>query len=333
MEQRQTKEEEIQQITEISGVSRSTIFRYLAGKKIRYSSQQGIEQALQQIKQQHASSHTSEDNMQQTASTTEIIVSINTSTFDQFQGNSEALSGIIEESGRQNVRIRLERDMKSDSLGSGVIILGKHDPEETEECEMLRSSGIPFVVINRMIEEKHTSYVASNVEACGYDVCMHLISQGCKRILFWGEQETRVSRDKFKGYCRALQDSGIAFDQSLVFSNTTPLAEMFRKISGISPRPDAFMSMDDETATVAIRLAVENNLRIPQDIAISGMNDLGSSKSIIPSLTSVRIPFRKLGTLALQTLLRNISDPDMMAEKITVRHELIVRDSTRRNRE
>jgi len=329
MDQRQTKEDEIQRIVQLSGISRSTIFRYFAGKRIRFSSQQSIEEALLEIKKENSIS-TGRADLSETENTKEVVVSINSSTFDQFQGNSEALSGIIDEAGRQNVRVRLERDMKTDRLGVGVIILGKHDPEESEECSFLSTEHIPFIVVNRMLEEEHTSYVASNVYACARDVCRHLIDEGCHRIMFWGEQNTRVSRDKFKGYCSALEGAGIPFDRQLVFSDEIPLPDVFSQISTMEPSPDAFLFMDDETATVALRLAVENGLRVPQDLAISGMNDLGSSKSIIPSLTSVRIPFRKLGMLALDMLLRKISDPDLLAVKITVRHELIIRDSTRR---
>ncbi|MCH3908496.1 MAG: LacI family transcriptional regulator [Sphaerochaeta sp.] len=321
-----TKEDDIQEIIRISGVSRSTIFRYLAGKGIRSSSRECIEEAMQMLQGREGKQRLAPATETETQ---EIIVSINTTTFDQFQGNSEALAGVMEEAGNRNVHIRLERDMQADRFGKGVIVLGKHDPEETQECELLKALHKPFVVINRMIEDPCVSYVASDVNRCAYDVCTHLLSTGKRRILFWGEQETRVSRDKFRGYRKALQDQGIPFDPSLVFDEKTPLEEVFSRFSQMQSRPDALLCMDDETATVAIRLAVEQGLRIPKEFSISGMNDLGSSKSIIPSLTSVRIPFRKLGTLALRTVLELMNNPFMKAAKITVCHDLVIRDSTR----
>ncbi|WP_320128512.1 LacI family DNA-binding transcriptional regulator [uncultured Sphaerochaeta sp.] len=328
MKQTNTKEAYIAEISRRSGVSRSTIFRYFAEEPLRESSRNRIAQAIQSMDQEQELKAEALP-----ACTTEIIVSVNSTTFDQFQGNSEALSGILEEAAKCGVRIRLERDFHGDRAGMGVIILGKHDPEETEERTLLSETGVPFVVVNRMIDEGNISYVASNVCLCASDMCRHLVAQGCRRVVFWGELETRVSQDKFKGYKLALQQEGIPYSPELVFPNTVSLEDTIQTILTMKPRPDAFMAMDDETAIKMIRLATQAGLRIPQDIAISGMNDLGSSKNMIPSLTSVKIPFKKLGKLALKTLLKNMEDLDYLCTRVTVRHTLVVRDSTKKIKE
>lgn len=317
------KEEEIQKIVSISGVSRSTVFRYLAGKQIRESSRKAIIEAQNTIREQAV-----EGDHQ---GSKEIVVSIDPTIFDIFHGNSEVLAGIMDEAGVHNTRISIERDYHNELSAAGVILVGKHDPEESDEIRMLKEAGIPFVVVNRMIEDEKVSYVSANVFSCAYDMCQHLFSQGCSRIAFWGELETRVSKDKFNGYKEALTENG-CYDESLVFSDKVPLERMFDEFLSMKNPPDAFLSMDDETATRALRIAYEKGLHVPDSFFISGMNDLGSSQNIIPSLTSAHIDFRKLGKLALGTLLRLIQDPEVLAIKTTVRHRIIVRDSTRRAR-
>jgi DNA-binding LacI/PurR family transcriptional regulator len=325
MKQMMTKEDYIANLSQMSKLSRSTIFRYFAGEQLRKSSKNRLEEAIAQLKQE---SITTEENLPENIP--EVIVSVNSTTFDQFKGNSEALSGILEEAARCGVRIRLERDFHGDRKGMGVIILGKHDPEEREERELLQSTQVPFVVVNRILNEFNTSYVAADSCRCAYDMCQHLLSNGCRRIFFWGEHQTKVSQDKLEGYTLALKDAGIPFSPDLVFSNTVPFEKAMESILTMNPRPDAFMAMDDEIALKAIRLVTEAGLRIPQDFCISGMNDLDSSKNTIPSLTSAKIPFKKLGILALETLLKNMKDPNYVYTRIVIQHKLVVRDSTKR---
>ena len=218
----------------------------------------------------------------------------------------------------------MDRDC-TEVRAEGVILLGKHDPEETEEIDWLKKEEVPFVVVNRRIEDKAVSYVASDMHSCAYDMCQHLFSQGARRIAFWGETRTKVSMDKFLGYKEALGERGW-YDEALVYSDNEPLEDIF------SSSPDAFMAMDDETATKALRLSYEKGLRVPEDFLVSGMNDLGLSKNIIPSLTSAHVDFRKLGRLSLDVLLRLMEDRSLEAVKTTVSYRLVIRDSTLRSR-
>lgn len=308
------KEEEVQKIVSLSGVSRSTVFRYFAGKQIRPSSLRAIQEAEAALRGEAAEG----------AALTEVTVSVDTRIFEIFEGHAEVLSAIIDEASKRRVRVNVDKDC-TEVKAAGVILLGKHDPEESEEIEWLKKESVPFVVVNRRIEDKAVSYVASDMRSCAYDMCQHLFSQGARRIAFWGETRTRVSMDKFLGYKDALEERGL-YDEALVFSDTDPLEAIF------TSSPDAFMAMDDETATKALRLAYERGLSVPGDFLVSGMNDLGLSKNIIPSLTSAHVDFQKLGRLSLEVLLRLMEDKDLEAVKTTVSYRLAVRDSTLRSR-
>lgn len=308
------REEEVQRIVSLSGVSRSTVFRYLAGKQIRPSSAKAIKEAEAVLRGE----------VPEGEPLREVTVSIDTRIFEIFEGHTEALSAIIDEARRHRVKVNVDKDC-TEVRASGVILLGKHDPEEAEEISWLKREDVPFVVVNRCIGDKGVSYVASDVRSLAYDMCNHLLSQGATRVAFWGESRSRVSMDKFLGYKEALEERGL-YDDALVFPDDEPLESIF------SASPDAFMGMDDETATKVLRLAYERGLDVPGDFLVSGMNDLDQSKDIVPSLTSARIDFQKLGRLSLEVLLRLMDDKDLEAVKTTVSYRLLVRDSTLRSR-
>jgi DNA-binding LacI/PurR family transcriptional regulator len=325
MRQTDTKEAYINQITEICGVSRSTIFRFMAGEQVRESSRKKITEAMASL---DGKNEGAEDSPLK-----EIAVSINSPDFDIFKGNSEALSGILEQATTLGIPVRLERDLSPEKReGVGVVIVGKHGSVLMDECTLLKSQQVPFVVVNRMIADRNVSYAAVDNVACGRDMADHLISEGYKRIAFWGEQTTMVSRAKLEGYKEALSEHGIPYDPDLVVTDVDahPLPEAFSSFMALPSKPDAFMTMDDETALKVIRIAVTNGISVPGDLAVSGMNDIDASKNVMPSISSISISFRKLGAYAVDILVDLAKEPDKLSEKVVINHRLMIRDSTKR---
>jgi LacI family transcriptional regulator len=326
MGQTDTKEAYITKIIEMTGVSRSTIFRYLAGNQVRESSQRKIEDAMKIL-----------DGKQTPQKQTdfEIVVSINSSEFDIFKGNSQVLSGILERVSRYGIKMSLESNVdpkmkRSDRVG--FIIVGKHGRQQLDEIMQIMSLDMPCVVVNRMLPDPEVSYVAIDNRGCGREMAFHLIDQGCRNIATWGECESHVAHEKFLGYLDALQERGIPCREELVEHDVEhhSLEESFRTFMAQDPKPDAFMALDDETAIRVMRLAREQGYRVPEDLAVSGMNDLGSSRTIMPSLTSIWIDFKTLGRTAVDIVMDLKDNPARETEKILVRHKLLFRESTRR---
>lgn len=322
MKQIDTKETYINKITDMTGISRSTIFRYLAGNQVRIGSQKKIEKAIEML-----------EGGEKESAPFEIIVSINTPDFDIFKGNSEILSGILEESSAHALKMSLQRDVPPGKKeNAGFIIVGKHGEDLEKDIARLEELGVPFVVINRMIGDPRVSYVAADNKACGAEMASHLIEKGCKRIALWGENRTRVARDKAAGYAASLTSHGLSLEPELIEHDVEnhPLEESFKRFMSLTPPADAIMTLDDETALKVTRLALTNGYRIPEDLLVSGMNDMDSSANVVPSLTSIRIDFRKLGKKAVHVLQDLMADRELQSEKIVIGHRLMMRDSTRR---
>ena len=319
MKDQMTKEQYIEKLTEMTGISRATIFRHLAGSGVKESTRIRLNEAMEKI------------GMNRSEKSFEIIVSINSHDFDIFKGNSEALAAILEEASQKGIPVRLMRDASPKGEdGVGVIVLGKHTDELMNEVNYLKKAGVPFVVINRMIQDPDVSYVAAENRLAAYDMTQHLIAQGAKRIAFWGEQETMVSRDKLEGVKSAITDAGLPLSDSVFFTDTkkVTLDDAITSVLSSPVRPDAFFTMDDETALLAIRAFITRGVRVPEDILVSGMNDLDSSKNVVPSISSVHIDFRRFGVLAVDILDRLHKGSDISSMKTIVKHKLVIRDST-----
>ena len=314
-----TKEQYIEKLTELTGISRATIFRFLSGNGVKESTKQKLNEAIKEL------------GLNEDSREFEIIVSINSKDFDIFKGNSEALGAILEEASTKNIPVRLARDVSPKVKdGVGVIVLGKHAEELLAECNYLKRAKVPFVVINRMIKDSDISYVSAENSKAAYDIMQHLIEKGVKRVAFWGEQRTMVSQDKLLGVKKALEDANLPLSESHFFldPDSVSLSDAIDSLISLEKLPDAFFAMDDETALLAIRTFLTRGIRVPEDILVSGMNDLDSSKNVVPSITSVHIDFKKFGLMAVNILEKLNNDKDITSIKTIVKHNLVIRDST-----
>ena len=319
-----TKEEAVEDIVGASGVSRSTVFRYLAGKSIRPASREAIAAALRTL---------SIPETQPLSAAIDIVVSVSP-IFNRFRGYAEVLEGVLHRSGEVGARVRMNWDPRSDRTGCGTIILGKNHAEEDEESAILKAQRRPFVLINRVIDDPALSWASADTRNAARELADHLLEQGCSRIALWVETTGRVGRDKYSGYCDALQAAKLPVDPKLVFNmEKIGLEEAFNTARTLEAPPDAWLCMDDESAILVMRMALKAGLRIPEDLAVAGMNDIESAGHVTPSLTSIHIPFREMGMAAVDILISLMDKPLFRSHKILLEHRLVIRDSTQRKRQ
>jgi LacI family transcriptional regulator len=91
------------------------------------------------------------------------------------------------------------------------------------------------------------------------------------------------------------------------------------------PRPDAIICGNDVLALAAIYAAQACGLRVPEDIAVTGIGDFKGSKDVEPAITTVRIPAKTIGRLAGRSLVQSIMSPEKTLENHDCRLELVVR--------
>ena len=319
----ESKEKYISHICKISGLSRSTVFRYFSNKRIKDSSIAKIKTAIATIQ------NTTNNDF-------EIIVPIDSTNGDVFKGHKEIIAGIIEQASSlgYSVKFQQENSINTENIGKfGLILLGNYSINFNADFSVLLENKIPFITINRIDDDLNINYVAVDVYQGSVDMVNHLLDNGYNRIAFWGEQNDFSKKRKLDGLKDTLRKHNIPIDDSLIETNTLehPLEETFTRMMKSPNRPNAFLTMDDETALKVIKLAFLNDIKVPEELAVAGMNDIEFSEDTIPSISSIHFPFKSLGILAVNALKLLLEENNVSTIKVIVKHWLIERDSTKHN--
>jgi len=137
----------------------------------------------------------------------------------------------------------------------------------------------------------------------------HLINvHGKRRILFLRgpvSQEDSLRRET--GYKSALQANGIPFDESLVLNGEFErdiAYQAMNEVLGNGKRVafDAVFTGDDDAAIGVLRALHQHHIKVPDDIAVTGFDDLGFAPFLNPPLTTVRAPTETVGRIATERL-------------------------------
>ncbi len=161
----------------------------------------------------------------------------------------------------------------------------------------------------------------------------HLISLGHKRIAcLEGKPIVKATQKRLDGYRQALQSSGLEYELVLEGDYSLDCGMAAAKtIANLPSPPTAVFCMSDTMAIGLLRGLKKEGFRVPEDISITGFDDIAFSQFMDPPLTSTRQPAKELGTTAMELLIRLIENPETNdGEPISFRlpTELIVRESS-----
>lgn len=169
------------------------------------------------------------------------------------------------------------------------------------------------------------------------ELLVHLIEvHGYRRIAFIRGPETHYyAQERYRAYLDILREYKIPFDPELVshsqgWTQATGVdaVRLFLDERRLRPGFDlqAIVAPSDQQAHGALRALQRRSLRVPEDVAVVGVNDDRESRVSVPPLTSVLLPFYRLGQLAVGTLL-GLLDGEQSVEPTTLRARLVVRQS------
>ncbi|MGP3919382.1 LacI family DNA-binding transcriptional regulator [Nonomuraea sp. 10N515B] len=208
-------------------------------------------------------------------------------------------------------------------------------PSETnEELEELRAQRFPFVVIDpRLQPPRDIASVSASHFAGARNLTAHLVELGHRRIgVIGGPQEWLASEYRLAGHTSALADAGLLTSSELIVRNREPVTDWGYdsacRLLALPERPTAIVAFNDKSAVGALRAAFEHGLRVPEDISITGFDDLYLSLSTLPRLTTVRQPLEEMGRMAVTLLMRLIAGHALEALHIELATHLVIRDST-----
>ena len=139
----------------------------------------------------------------------------------------------------------------------------------------------------------------------------YLIGRGRRRIAFIGA--SNPDEPRFCGYRAALEEAGIGVDPALVLFAADAMGDghrMMRQLLAEQPRVDAVFCHNDETAIGALRAASEAGIRVPEQLAVAGFDNIEAGRYFTPALTTVEQPRREITDALVGELLAALADPD-----------------------
>lgn len=188
----------------------------------------------------------------------------------------------------------------------------------THLAELCRE-GFPLVMFDDQINPpEDISWVGADQRAGAYEATRHLLRQGHRRIAhIQGPLQYQVSLDRYQGYCDALAEAGIDLDPELVlqgdFMPTGGKECTIQLLQALEKRPTAIFAASDLMAYGALSTIIECGLRVPEDVAVIGYDDIPFSMHAQPALTTVRQPLHEMGKRSIELLLQMIEPPEIKA--------------------
>ncbi len=155
----------------------------------------------------------------------------------------------------------------------------------------------------------------------------HLIGLGHRRIAFLAIPDARLT-----GYRQTLLDHNLPYDERLVITpdSANILSSAYiaaGMILSLQPRPTAIFAANDESAISAMAALIDRGVRIPEDMSVISIDNIGLAEMIRPSLTTVDVPKQQMASYALQILSLAGQLKGTRAASIVLPTELIVRQS------
>lgn len=216
----------------------------------------------------------------------------------------------------------------------GYIVLGGGDITG-DIINQLVEHKLPVILVdNQLVDAKIDCVIADNLTGT-YQAVQYLLSQGYRNIAFiQGPTKYRSLVERFQGYCCALFDAGIPLNPSLIqpsISSGMP-NKGYREMKALleaGNRFDAVLCVSDRSAFGALQALQEAGLRVPHDVAVMGFDNVAQSGHTSPPLTTIDVPKRTMGEIAIRRLhSRILGESIEMPTKSVVYTSLVVRDST-----
>lgn len=211
----------------------------------------------------------------------------------------------------------------------GVILMPTYLDKFVEEMETLSERNSPAVLIGSF---EGADWVYPDIEGGAIAMMDHLIGLGHERIAFInGVARRRLSQAREDVYLRKLRDAGLSPDPDLLRRCGHLIKDGYREaqvLLDLDDPPAVIWSVNDLLAIGALRAIHERGLRVPDDVALAGFDDIDLAQQLYPPLTTVHQPAMEMGRRAAEFLFERMETPDADPLQELIPMHLVVRQST-----
>jgi LacI family transcriptional regulator, gluconate utilization system Gnt-I transcriptional repressor len=213
---------------------------------------------------------------------------------------------------------------------AGILVTGLDHSAATEAA--IARSGLPCVHMMELSPDTNLYCVGLKQTEAAITLTNYLLSTGCKRIAFAASQLDPRTLQRLDGWRQAMQAQGY-YLPTLEWKDPAPSsialgAKMFEQIVATRPSIEAIFFCNDDLAQGALLAAQRLNIKVPQQVAIAGFNDLTGSDQVVPALTTISTPRWAIGEAAAQMLVQLMNGTRPQFNQVDLGFKLIKRGST-----
>jgi len=193
---------------------------------------------------------------------------------------------------------------------------------------------IPVVTLEFPLDNKHVDAVIIDHERAAFEAVNHLIKSGRREVVHVSIPKNHyMGKKRIEGYCRAMKEAGLPVTEDSIWPGNYTTYSGFEAAEKMILRGksfDAVFCANDQMAVGVMKACIDHGLRIPEDVAVMGNDDIFPASIVSPSLSSIHVPKVDMGAIATTQLLDQIESGEMRKRRLVTAldFKIIAREST-----
>jgi len=216
----------------------------------------------------------------------------------------------------------------------GIIASMANETTNLDYYKKIKAKGIPLVLFDRGEDEIEVDYVGIDDYKTSHLIVDHLVEKKCKRIAhIAGFKHKRIYKNRLIGFKDALEKNNLPVDENLIIESNLRVEDgrrIMKQLLKAPNRPDAIYAAGDYAALGALQVLKEENIKVPDEIALVGFSNEPFTSLTSPSISTINQQSDEMGKIAAKALLKRMKDSNKKESIKTVhlKPELIIRESS-----
>ena len=219
----------------------------------------------------------------------------------------------------------------------GVFVYEGENRFDAQEVAYMEERGIKGILLDREFKGTTVGSITFDSFYSTYDMTKYLIETGHESIVFLkGPDDVQDSRDREQGYLAAMKEAGLPAGEHTVLKGQFIEEASYQQVMNWSEAgkemPDAFVAGNDSSAMGCVRALKTLNFCVPEQVSVTGVDDIDLAKYFDPAITTIRMPIEQQARQGVQMLLQLIEGKQPEQMQLKLRGELILRKSVKNRR-
>lgn len=321
----------LKEVAEMAGVSVSTVSYVLNGKKkVRLETLKRIEKAIDAL--DYCPNLLASSLKTNQSKTVGVVVSDITNLF--FVDVLKSMEEEFTKSGYCMIICNADNDAEKEKKSlrrllsrniDGLILIGTGD----NDLSGYRKIKLPMVCLDRVSDKEFFTVRVDNILG-GRLATQYLLKKGHRKIIYIGNSQYSFSRERYQGYKQGMMEAGQDENIKVLDLHTLKSDEAFQETCELlkqGERFDAVFGGIDYFAIGALKALLSQGIKVPEETAVIGYDDIAPAKFTYPELTSVAQPKAEMGRIVVQYLLSMIQGEKLEEQERVLKPHIVERAS------